>query len=130
VTLAHNHAGGHGGALFGGSNWVIENSLFVDNTTGNPWNQARSCGETGTGSNVLQWHSADGNGGDDPCIPTIIEADPVLAAEPADNGGPTPTLLLGAGSAALQAGSGCEATDQRGEPRDPNACDLGAVEIP
>ena len=130
VTFAQNYASGHGGALFGGSDWVIDNSLFVDNTSGNPWNQARSCGDTGSGSNVLQWHTSDGNGGDDRCIPNIIEVDPLLAAAPADNGGPTPTLLVGTASAALQAGSGCEAVDQRGEPRDPNACDLGAVELP
>jgi predicted outer membrane repeat protein len=129
VTFAQNYAAGHGGALFGGADAVIENSLFVDNASGNPWNQARSCGDTATGSNVLQWQTTDENGGDDHCIPTIIEADPALAPSPADNGGPTPTLLPGAGSAALQAGSDCESVDQRGEPRDPNACDLGAVEI-
>lgn len=130
VTFARNFASGHGGALFGGPDWVIENSLFVDNGSGNPWDQARSCSDTGSGANVLQWLAADGDGGDDRCIPDIIEEDPVLDDAPADNGGPTPSVLLGEGSAALQAGSGCEPVDQRGEPRDPNECDLGAVEMP
>lgn len=128
VTFASNHAGGHGGALFGGD-WVLENSLFVDNSSGNPWGQARNCGDTGTGSNVLQWSSANSDGGGDTCIPDVIVGDPQLAP-PADNGGPTQTMQLSAGSVALQAGSGCEATDQRGQPRDPSACDLGAFEAP
>ncbi len=130
VTLARNYAGGHGGALFGGENWTINNSLFVDNEAGNPWGQAYSCSATGTGSHVLQWLSAAGDGGSDRCVPDIIEADPLLAASPADNGGPTPTVLPGVGSAALDAGADCESTDQRGEARDPTRCDLGAVELP
>jgi hypothetical protein len=59
--LAHNFASGHGGALFG-DGWVVDNTLFVDNTAGNPWNQAYSCASTGTGSNVLQWLSDSGDG--------------------------------------------------------------------
>lgn len=129
VTLAGNFAGGHGGGIFGGD-FVVNNSLFVDNDTGNPWGQARSCSETGTGSHVLQWLSASGDGGSDRCVPDVLVADPLLPAAPADHGGPTPTLVPGPASAALQAGSGCEASDQRGQPRDPSACDLGAVELP
>jgi hypothetical protein len=53
-----------------------------------------------------------------------------MLAEPADNGGPTFTMMPGEGSAALGAGSGCEAMDQRGDPRDTANCDLGAVEVP
>jgi len=53
-----------------------------------------------------------------------------MLAEPADNGGPTFTMLPGAGSAALGAGFNCEATDQRGEPRNTTSCDLSAVEVP
>jgi surface antigen len=49
-----------------------------------------------------------------------------------DNGGPTPTIALGAGSAAIDAGSCLQATDQRGLPR-PGAgstlCDSGAFEL-
>ena len=39
-------------------------------------------------------------------------------------------MLPGPESAALGAGSNCEATDQRGQPRDTGTCDLGAVEVP
>jgi hypothetical protein len=57
--------------------------------------------------------------------------DPKLA-ELADNGGPTPTMVLGDGSAALDAlppGPDCPATDQRGVARPHGAaCDIGAYE--
>ncbi len=129
TTFSRNFAGGHGGALFGGG-FEVHNSIFVDNSAGNPWGQAYSCGETGTGDHVLQWLSESGDAGSDRCTPDIIVADPLLDAEPGDHGGPTPTLLLGGGSPALGAGVGCEVTDQRGETRDPDACDLGAVELP
>jgi CSLREA domain-containing protein len=59
--------------------------------------------------------------------------DPLLMAL-ADNGGPTETQALSAGSPALDAvpasGAGCPATDQRGvsRPQGP-ACDIGAFEL-
>jgi hypothetical protein len=50
----------------------------------------------------------------------------------ADNGGPSPTVALGAGSVAIDAGSCLQAIDQRGLPR-PGAgsafCDSGAFEL-
>lgn len=62
-----------------------------------------------------------------------ITGDPLLAPL-ADNGGPTLTMLLQAGSPALNAGPGalCTPTDQRGVARGGTAqsCDLGAVEMP
>ena len=129
ATFAKNFASGHGGALFGGEDWVLRNSVFVDNTAGNPWGQAYSCFATGTGENILQWVSDFGGAGSDPCIPEVIASDPQFA-DPADNGGPTFTMLPGATSPALQAGQGCEPVDQRGQTRDTTACDLGAVELP
>lgn len=127
VTFAGNSAGGHGGALFG-KNFTLRNTVFVDNTAGNPWKQALSCSTTGTGDHVVQWQGATANGGGDRCIQNVTAANPVLAA-PADNGGPTPTMLPGSGSALLKAGAGCEATDQRGVARDTSRCDIGAVEV-
>jgi hypothetical protein len=60
-------------------------------------------------------------------------ANPVLGALGL-NGGPTRTMALGNGSAAIDAGgTGCPATDQRGPgfPRPlGNACDIGAFESP
>jgi predicted outer membrane repeat protein len=130
VTFAKNSAGGHGGALFGGDKFTIHNSIFVDNTAGNTWNQANNCGTTGTGDHVLQWQSTTNDGGGDLCVPDIIIADPLLASDPKENGGPTPTLLPETNSPVLQAGTSCEPVDQRGEQRDEDMCDLGSVELP
>jgi hypothetical protein len=62
-----------------------------------------------------------------------VEADPLLGP-PANNGGPTLTLLPGAGSPALdRVPSGtvaCKPVDQRGVSRPQgSACDIGAVEV-
>ncbi len=47
-----------------------------------------------------------------------------------DNGGPTRTISLQPGSAAIDAGAGCPATDQRAVPRPAGrACDIGAYEV-
>jgi hypothetical protein len=50
----------------------------------------------------------------------------------ADNGGPSQTIALGAGSVAIDAASNCPSTDQRGFPRPDageTACDAGAYEF-
>ncbi len=70
------------------------------------------------------------------CSGTILTADPLLLGLTM-NGGLTPTVALGTGSPAIDAGTntGCPATDQRGaiRPRDGNGdgtpvCDMGAYE--
>ena len=60
------------------------------------------------------------------CTPSGVVVDPELGAL-ADNGGPTLTMLPASGSPAIGKGTGCPATDQRGQPR-AAACTLGAVE--
>ena len=61
-----------------------------------------------------------------------VEADPKLGP-PRDNGGPTQTIALGAGSAAIDLvppGAGCPSTDQRGVARPQGTgCDAGAYEL-
>lgn len=65
----------------------------------------------------------DGTGG-----AGFTTVDPLLGAL-ADNGGPTPTFALPAGSAAIDAGAAGEPTDQRGVPRPQGAApDIGAFE--
>jgi hypothetical protein len=61
-----------------------------------------------------------------PCTDGILFADPQLAAL-ADNGGPTETMALAAGSPAIDVGTSCPDTDQRGMPRN-GPCDAGAFE--
>ena len=124
-TLAGNSAGGHGGALFG-SGFQLTNTVFTGNSAGNPWGQAMTCSSTGTGAQVVQWLSTTADKST-ACVPGATYADPRLAA-PADNGGPTLTMMPASDSPVLGAGSGCAPADQRGEPRDPSLCDLGAVE--
>jgi len=120
VTFAaNNQQNTQGNALFGSASWTFNNSIFVDN----------NCASMGTGANVLQWASSSKSAGTGNCISGVIAKDPLLAS-PADNGGPTYTMLPGAGSAALQAGTNCETTDQRGETRSASECDVGAVELP
>ncbi len=68
--------------------------------------------------------------GDGTCPSTFAGGDPKLVAL-ADNGGPTETMDLGSGSAAIDAGGTlCRPTDQRGLPRPSGAaCDIGAYEV-
>jgi predicted outer membrane repeat protein len=114
VTFASNaQLTSQANALFGSATWVLNNSIFFNN----------GCATKGTGAHVLE------SGGTTSCISGAISGDPILAA-PADNGGPSFTMLPGAGSAALGAGANCEATDQRGEARNTATCDLGSVEVP
>lgn len=59
-----------------------------------------------------------------------IGKDPMVGAL-ADNGGQTNTLALLAGSPAIDTGdpAACPPTDQRGVPRQPGGCDIGAFEF-
>jgi CSLREA domain-containing protein len=69
--------------------------------------------------------------GDPSCAGPRLDGDPRLGPL-ADNGGPTPTMLPGPGSVAINAlaGAPCPNTDQRGLPRPQlGACDAGGVEI-
>ena len=67
------------------------------------------------------WIGTDGGGN--------LDAAPLLGAL-SDNGGTTQTMLPGTGSSAVDAGDGCESTDQRGIARPQGiACDIGAVEV-
>lgn len=123
VTFSHN--GDQRGQLnLFGSGFVIDNSVFESS---NP-----VCGSgNATGSHVVQLVPAGSRGGTTPCVTgaTIITTDPApLPAAPADNGGPTWTILPAAGSPLIGAGAGCELTDQRGKARDPAKCTVGAVE--
>jgi hypothetical protein len=120
VTFAANmQQNTQGNATFGTAVWAINNSIFLDN----------SCANSGTGGHVVQWVTSSKSAGTGPCISGVTAGDPKLSP-PADNGGPTYTMLPATGSAVLQAGANCEATDQRGQTRNTAACDVGSVEVP
>lgn len=128
TTIAHSHAD-YGPAIFKGQEGTVTlaNTLFFDNATDNEYS-AVACHETfvDAGGNV-QWPATKNNGNDDtPCAAGILLADPAL--EPlGDNGGPTETMALPAGSPAIDVGGDCPSLDQRGQPRS-GPCDSGAYE--
>ncbi len=148
VTLAGNAAGlggtaasnpadvgaaGHGGGVFAAGTLLCvvgQNCVFTHL-------QDSIVASSGTGGNC------DGrvtNGGHDLSFPAAdttcsgaTSGDPLLG-QLQDNGGPSPTMALGPGSAALDQvpaqGAGCPMTDQRGVPRPfGSACDIGAYEV-
>jgi hypothetical protein len=159
VTFSGNSAG-LGGAMFnygstGTSNPTLTNVTFSGNYAaegGAMYNEGSSGTSTPTLTNVIVWGNTSASGPDiqnDSAAPTIdhsvvqggcptgstctnlIATDPVLGAL-ADNGGSTQTMLPGAGSSAIDAGTCTDAptTDQRGIVRPQGTtCDIGAVEM-
>lgn len=137
-----NTSGGNGGAVWvSGGQALIEWSTFLGNARGASSLGPNSIVGAIVGSSILAdpeprcggvVASAPNllSGPDAVCLPGSAVGDPRLGLLGA-NGGPTLTLLPGAGSAAINgAGAGCPATDQRGLPRPAlGACDFGAVEI-
>lgn len=130
VTVVGNEATLFGGGI-GASNAgspTLRNVLMAGNTTDG---EAQNCG-TGGGATVTSGgHNLSDDStcildqeGDLPDTPAGVEA--TLA----ENGGPTPTHALEAGSAAIDAGapSACPSTDQRGFGRQ-GVCDIGAFEF-
>ena len=112
-TFSANTASADGPALRNdGLAILVENSLFADN----------GCATRITdGGGNLDWPDSGCPG---------VNGDPRLRAL-ADNGGPTPTMALGAGSAAIDAAlpAICPTADQRGIVRPFGAgCDIGAYE--
>jgi hypothetical protein len=112
-----------GGAINNTSNLTLRNSIIANSM----WSESCQDREGGTiydGGGNLRWPKTDKT-----CVGEF--GDPQL--EPlADNGGPTMTMALPIGSAAVQlATTNCPATDQRGMPRglQSNRCDAGAYEL-
>ena len=125
LTFVENHAEWSGGAISAEEDqWTLQNSVFLNNTSNNPWDQSQTCTGEIPGGNNLQWPAPAE--GDSRCSADVTLADP-LFGELSDNGGPTQTIPLLPDSPAIGAGTDCPATDQRGEPRG-DACDLGAFE--
>ena len=133
-TFAENHAGFNGGAI-AGKTITLKNTLFANNTTDWPIKIMQHCTDAlSDAGNNMQFPAKNPNPNyfnETNCTAAIAIADPKLQP-PADNGGPTPTLALGAGSPAVGAGNPatCTDTDQRGVSRTADAkCDIGAYEL-
>ena len=120
------------GGIYSNGSVTLKNTIVVNNT---PWNCQFAITD---GGGNLQFGGINANS----CGATIPTADPKLGAL-ADNGGPTQTMALGAGSAAVDAAVyatcmaavgapnyGAGGLDQRGQPRTSvsSVCDIGAFE--
>ena len=118
-TLSGNRAGDGAGILNGdGGTATLINTLMA-----NSYNCLNNVDSTLTGSNNL----AD----DDSCGPGFVNSASILLGPLANNGGPTQTMALLPGSAAIDMGDDavCPETDQRGVARPQGAhCDIGAYE--
>ena len=113
---------GAGGGVFAQSGMSLENTIVASNLGANCAAATR---------NAITNSGHDLSYGDTTCPGRI--GNPRLGPL-RDNGGPTSTLALGAGSAAIDRvpsrGAGCPSTDQRGVRRpEGRACDIGAYEF-
>ncbi len=123
VTLSNNSAanGGGGGIFNKTDNTIYIKNTIIANSTGG--NCAVSQALNSFGFNLDdELYSACGL----PQANDLYPHNPDLGALQ-DNGGPTFTRELGY-ILAKNVGTGCPATDQRGYPRLPAACDIGAFE--
>ena len=136
-TITDNHAVKGGGGLNAAQGYAplsdqaalgtvtLRNTIIADNTS--------TAGPQQCHHNQVDIVSAGDNlASDDSCFLTakgdLPQTNPLLAPL-ADNGGPTMTQALLAGSPAIGAASNCPATDQRDFPRPTlGPCDIGAYE--
>ncbi|MEW4491085.1 right-handed parallel beta-helix repeat-containing protein [Thalassoglobus sp. JC818] len=96
--------GNSGSAIMNMNSLVLNNSILA-NSLGSSDLDGNSSGGTLSGSNnLIQWNNTTG------LVNTITGVDPMLG-DLQDNGGPTPTMALLAGSAAINAGDNSLADD-------------------
>ena len=128
ATVSGNSAGGTGGgfASLGGS-ISFEGSIVAGNTAAGFGDNCSSLGGalSSTGSNLSNDATCFFLAGTDIQNSTNINLGPLQ-----DNGGPTATMLPGAGSDAIDNAASCPSTDQRGLPRPQgDGCEIGSVEL-
>jgi len=119
-----------GAAIFGSPNLTIQNTIFDANTAQNPGAPMQCQVGTITGGGDMQWPVGHANGGsaDALCAPGIFEGSDPMVGPLGDHGGPVPTALVQAGSAAIGRGTNCPMTDARGKARSASNCTAGATE--
>ncbi len=130
VTFNRNRAD-TGGALWqdAAGQTTARNTIFANSRNSNDSSASLNCDGpsiTSGGRNIISDNSCLPNPGS---VGDLHSTDPLLESFINDNGGPTRTFLLLAGSPAIDYAQNCPATDQRGYPRPFGAgCDVGAVE--
>ena len=126
-TLVNNTAGFVGGAIAGPAS--VRNSIIANNDGDNPWDIQENCTEelTNNGNNIQFPQKTTGLGNDYECFKDQTAVNPQVGTI-GNYGGPTPTVPVLAGGPAINAGSSCPATDQRGFARS-GVCDVGAYEF-
>jgi hypothetical protein len=142
TVFAENHAAYQGGALHGGgpaNQITLSNTIFYSNTLNDQsqpsetrwqgFHTNRPMLDGGQNIQYPQLKPGFDNEVNNNITANPIYADPLLLPL-ADNGGPTWTRALQAGSPAVDAGNpaACPALDQRGYLRQ-GACDIGAYEL-
>jgi len=117
-TFSSNGAAANGGGIWNDDTANVTNSIFGNSPSGG------NCGGVGVVTD------GGGNLADDPTCGTIPNTLTGLDATLADNGGPTMTHSLLAGSTAIDAAGACGlSTDQRGFIRVDGLCDAGSFEL-
>lgn len=130
TTFVDNHSGNRGNDLWL-SGAVRELQVFASNSifASSEGGAGEACGMplTTFAENINNFY-ADGS-----CGPNGVNTvtDNLILGPLADNGGPTLTHGVDPASDTVDAAdaSRCQATDQRGVPRDAEACDIGAFEV-
>lgn len=137
-TATGNTATGRGGGIARNASGTVtvRNSIIFGNTATQDPSQTNDCyNAVSDGYNLVG--TASGT-----CF-TSVDATTQYATDPdlailADNGGPTRTHAIDETSPAFDegnpatpgsGGNSCESADQRGLPRGPNRCDVGAFEL-
>ncbi len=126
-TIVNNTAGFVGGAIAGPA--TVRNTIIAHNDGDNPWDIQENCTVelTNSGNNIQFPQKTTSNWNDYECFGGQTAVNPQLGTL-GSYGGPTPTVPLLPGSPAINAGSSCPATDQRGFARS-GVCDIGAYEF-
>lgn len=126
-TIVNNYAGFVGGGLAGDA--TVRNTIIANNSGGNEWDIQQNCTVevNNAGNNIQYPQRLTGNGNDYECFAGQTAVDPQVGTL-GDYGGQTQTIPLLAGSPAIDAGSNCPVTDQRGYARN-GPCDMGAYEF-
>jgi CSLREA domain-containing protein len=147
VTFYNNHASPRGGAIYNNNSTpVLTNVTFGANTApgggsaiyldyGNPiiqdsifWGSGLTVGNE---SAIISDTIVQGGCPAGVTCNNVLNVDPLLGPLQ-NNGGDTPTMALGVGSPAIDAGNDatCASTDQRGISRPQGShCDMGAYEV-